>query len=997
MKRNSFFFSLLLSLNLTLVLGVDKVTPPGNFGGGLNIKNLCSEIGDDETCDSSNMVSDIYGASSKRNGSSRYVSQAISTNPVNFLARIYASTGATFGKVTVAASGSNLYYSTDNASWVIISSGFAPNQHFEYAMQNNRMIVTGDGLTDQIKSFNIFTGSMTHLLTLDTSTTTVLFRARHLLNSRNYLLAANIQDLSQGTTNYPSRVHFSLLLIPSSFTYTRYIDYQADDGEGIQYLGELNRKVHIFKETSIGELDWTAGLNLTTLGGDQTLKTVVRGFGCIAPRSAVNIGLGYIFLAKDGIRFWGGTDRTRLNVTDESRILSIKIEPIITRIIRNNTYRNSVGQYYAKRGWYVFSYEDPEKSPRGRNNSVLIYDILKDAWFPVKNWNIECFASMDGVGDNGELLYGDSTDGYVYYADGVNTPNDARRELSVHNMDKVEDWNRGTQDRDNVREGTASVKTVVPTILMYSSVSYMGVINAGEWPDKSKITKADKISFKVFASSPNNLKNISLQIEMNDVKGDFDTNFTSVTISSAALTPGNSTWTTIEVAISSFVVPSTWTDLATETLPFANTFTFYGIRFVSTGIGWCALSYDDLRIVGANESPLNAYRFTKQFNFGSSNEKSFKGVYLNTEQNADSSFYIDTYKDFGQFTKREAISGTFQKELYVAGYGGVNNVTKLNSVDFSILSSTVASSQTYFAIRPLVVDEKYIYAGDQYNHRILKVDKSSMGVIVSSFGSLGSGTTNFNGIYQMAVDENYLYVCDFFNQRVKIHNKKDLTFVKAYGQLGQNTTSFHNPTGVAVDDRNLYIGNDGNYQIMKLDKSSGGFIASTDLNLNTIGDTTLAVDEQYLFCAYNSISQTSIDFVDVVLEKRVKSSLELVNKTIIRTLNSVALSTYGIMGDISLSDDYVYVSFTDDQNANGGYYIQKRLKSDFSVIREYRGTGRHFAVSHIGLAYKPKRKTIYSETGGTGYFLQLRFSENGLDNSMKLYNQAYKLDEHEVR
>jgi hypothetical protein len=166
-------------------------------------------------------------------------------------------------------------------------------------------------------------------------------------------------------------------------------------------------------------------------------------------------------------------------------------------------------------------------------------------------------------------------------------------------------------------------------------------------------------------------------------------------------------------------------------------------------------------------------------------------------------------------------------------------------------------------------------------------------------------------------------------------------------------------------------------------------VTSTDLNLNTIGDLTLAVDDIHLFNSYNSIDPTSLENQQVILEKRYKSSLELVTKVIVYPKNAVAISSYSIMGDIGISDDYIYTSFTDDVNGNGSYYIQKRLKSDFSIVKEYRGSGRHFAVAHNGLSYRPKRRIIEQEIGGQGVYMQARFSENALDNNLKFLNQAF--------
>lgn len=1000
-KLLAFIFMFMVS-NL---LAKNETTPSANFGGGLNIKTIASEIDDAESPDMSNMINDLYGASFKRNGSKRSIDQAFSSNPVNSIFRFYQSTGTEFRKNLFVATGKNVVRSTSDAGprWLIVDTATVHNQHYSFTPFGNRIIWTGDGLVDPIRRYDVVTDSLTNLLT---DTTTVILRAKYSLSARNYLLLGNVVDvtLTNNTTSYPSRVYYSLLAAPTAYTVTRYIEVKTDDGEQIQGLSEMNGFVHFWKETSIHELDFTI-LDPGTIG-DQVLRHKVSGFGLLVPRTLVNTGDYYIFLAKDGIRVWDGGRRSRLTSTEESRVISTKIEPIINEIISNGVYGNCHAIYYPKRQWYVFAYEDVKKSPKGVANSVLIYDLVTGNWFPFNNWIAQSFGTMDGFGDKGELLYG-SNDGYVHLADVGTSANDSRKELVVDVMDSTAAgssvlWARGTQDITNVREGTASVRLgTLSSSVSISSITRMGILNFGEWYDKSRVTKDDKISFKVYVSSIQNIDKIRVDLEVNDAANDFDNNFTSVTLSSSALIAGNTAWTTIEIAISSFVILDTWTALDTETLPFANTLTFYGIRFVSTGVGDAFISVDDLRLAQATENPLNAYRYSKQWNFGSPDPKKFDRLILNTEVSADSEFFIDIFNNFGEFSNRANVRGDFSKELYVSGYNENENITKLNSVDFSVHDSTSTTNQSYFAARPLVVDKDHIFAGDQFNNRILKILKSSVtdNTFVSTYGALGSGTTNFNLIYQMAVDDRDLYVCDFANNRVKVHRKSNLEFVFQFGSLGQNTTSFHNPTGIAVDERYVYIGQDGNYRIQKLTKSTFGYVTSIELNLNTIGDITLSVDEKYLYNAYNSLSPSSIENQDVIFEKRNKSDLSLVNKITIRPsgVSSLSLSTYTLQGDLGISDDYIYISFTDDTNGNGNYYIQKRLKSDFSLVREYKSNRRHFAVSHNGLSYKPLRKTVESFLGIDGTYMQLRYWESGLDNNMKLFNQAFKLTPHESR
>lgn len=984
----AFLFLLLLAIPLQ----ADPIElPKFNFGGGLNVKTAPNQINDNQSPDMSNMINDQTGASIKRNGSKRYIDQAISSNPVNSLYRAYASTRTETRKALFATTWDSVYISTSESvqNWIRISSGLKHNQHYGFVTMNNKVIFTPQESTAVVRQYDFVSSSLSNLMSADTSNVQVW--GKYPLVSRNYFLLGNTADLTTSCTFYPSRVYYSILAQPSSMTALRFIDIRTDDGEEITAIWEQNGRVEIAKPSSITELDFTI-LNLTASGGDQVVTPIVQGFGVVAPRSLATDGILSIFGAQDGIRVWDGGRRTRLTPSDEARVISTNIEPIINELIRAGTYKSIVGKYYPKKRWYVMAYEDPKRFPRGKNNSILIYDFHTQEWFPFRNWNAESLATFDGASDNGELVFGDSVDGYVYYADLETAYNDARKEIVVDPLDSTTTWKRGVVNWSDVKEGTASIRLDLSASVSIASASYVDIINIGDWNDKSTISKDDKFSFKVYVASIQNVSSIRMDLEINDVtNGEFDANFTSFTISSGALLIGNTSWSTVEFKISSFPILSSWVDLVSEQFPFANTFTIYGIRFVVEGIGDAYVSFDDLRVVQKTENPLNAYRYTKQWDFGTSADKRFRQLVLNSEKSADSLFYIDVFSNFGELERRISFENTIAKELVVSGFGGSENISLLNSVDFSVIDSTVSQASSGFSIRPFTADQSFIYGGDQYNNRLIKINRSSMteNVFVSTYGALGSGTTNFNLIYQMSQDDNNLYICDLGNHRVKVHRKSNLEFVTAFGTLGTNTTSFHNPTGVAVDARNIFVANDGNYRISKLNKSTGGFVTSTLLNLNTIGDTTLAVDDMYLYDAYNLISPLSLEHQDVILEKRNKSDLKLVNKITIRPFGVVSISTYALMGDISISDDFIYISFTDDANRNGHYYIQKRLKSDFSLIKEYKSSRSQYAVSFNSFAYKPKWKDSFFDLKSEGQYIQLRYSDDQLDNTMKLFLQGF--------
>ena len=978
------------------------ISPPANFGLGENLKTIASEIDERETPSSNNMINTISGAAEKRDGSRFYIAQAYSTNPFTSLIRVYGSTSSVdVKKVLIATTRDRILTSTPgvNPVWLVVSSGNPHNTHWDFTTTQNKVLMVEDSLQADMMRYDIMTGSMTqHVINFDSSET-VKIRGKHILNVGDQILLANValistNTLSPGTTYYNSRMYYTPILFPSSFTYQRYLSFGEDDGEELTGISSY-KGVYLWKPSKVFKLTYTD----LRPAGDMEVQVIVNGFGLFAPRSLAFTGDFFILGDKGSIRLWDGAEKTRLEVEQESRVVSDKIQPIIDRCIQAGTWKDASAIWYPARRWYMLSVEDPALNPKGRQNLTMVLDLDTLSWFRFTNWDVASWTVWDSAGDNGELQYGSSSDGYVIFADDKISANDARRELPVNNFDRVADWAGGYPEVTTVAEGTASVRMTPTTSQKFSSVTYMAVINVGEWMDKRRIDKDDKLSFKVFPTSVANIISLRVDLEIEDVRDTFNLNFTSVTLSSGAFTSGATTWNTIEIDLSSFPILGDWVNLSSETLPFADTLTFFGIRFQSTGIAGFSMLFDDLRIVDDEERPLSAFRWTKQFNFGAASKKEFKEVYLNADLAPDSELFIDVFKDFGSFVDRRTISGDFSKEIFVAGYNGVPNLTKLDSISFRQVISTEAVDKSAFSIESMAVDEDFVYAGDQFNNRILKIDKSSFTLFVTTFGSIGASATNFNLISQLAVDRNFLYVADLDNHRVQVLNKSDLTFSKSFGQLGNSATSFHLPQGIAVDGDagNLYVANDGNYNILKLDSQTGDLKLSVDLDLDTFGEPSLAVDDKNLFVAYRSFSPNSLDSLELILEKRDKSSLEILDKTTVFPMNSVALSTYAFEGDISLSGRYIYMAFTDDANGNGKWYIQKRLKDDFSIVKEASFPRRISSIAVNELSFIPARKTINEVLGSEGRYLQLKYAEgDSLDNSFKLYNQAFKLVPEEV-
>src|SRR3990167_5230024 len=988
-------FSIFFLITPSISFSEIKPIGPFNFGGGLNLQSDKTLIADDQSPDMCDCVSNTDGSLDERYGTERYISQAISTYSVDGLYRFYASSGPSQKSGLIAISGNQIMVSTSdkNPVWVSHSSGIVPYQNWSFLTMNDKVIFTGDKLENEIYKFDIWTSSISDLIPQTASTEAVRPRAKYLVQKNNYLMLVNV---STRTVYYPSRVYYSLLNEISSFTASRYFDIRTNDGEELMGAGVMFDRVNFFKQSSIHELDFTV-LNLPSLGGDWILREIVNGFGLIAPRGIENTGLYYVIPSQDAIRIYDGGRRSRLSVSEESRVISNDIKPLIDKLIKTGKYKNSIGKYYKKRDWYLFAYEDADKFPRGRNNSLIAYDFRIQQWYPICGWNVASFCTFDKQNDIGDLYYGDSNDGYVYKADLEIRSDDARKEISVDPMESTTTWSgtRISMNRVEVKEGSGSVRMWINADVTQSSMTLIKVIPIGELYDKKKITKSDKLQFKYFATDESNVTSLRIDLEVNDDSGNaFDSNFTSITLQNDMLDASDNVWKTYEIALSSFVIRDDWVDFNSELMPFANTLTYYGLRFVVDGVDVSSVSIDDVRIIQNKGNPVNFYRFTKLFNFGSISKKTMGQVVLTMEKSADSSMSLDIYNDFGSNVNTKKIESEIPKEILVMGFISTASIGILDDYDFELKRSTEFNINDYLPFNG-VADKKYIFFEDRTNDRMVKLDRNNMGIIVSTYGSIGNGTTNYNTVHQQDLSEDgNIILVDIRNQRVKKHSQKDFSFKNMSGTLGVSNTSYHQPTGITCNDDDCVVADEGNYRWLKIGISTFGYMSQVSIDYNTIGDTSLEQDEELIYGAYNKTSEQSTDFQEIVLEARFRGDLSLVNRVIVRPLNDIGFSTYALRGDIALRGRYIYISFTDNAlGVNQTYYIQKRLKSDFSIVNEFTSTTRPIAsILGDAFAHRPIEKTEKQNLETSGQYLQLKYYDDGLDNKVKLINQTFLIE-----
>ena len=994
----------------TLLFGAQEFTPPITFGG-VDYLNIDSEIDDKRAKDSQNFVSDQKGSAEPRRGTQRYISQAISTNPASSLYHATVDRGTYTKTALFMTTWDKIYVSSDdvNPVWEELKSGLnTPNQKFTFVNNDGVIVMTGDALTDDIFQYNMISSSFSGLFdSVASSTDYPKLRAKHIIARDGYLLLGNIMDVSDGltggATHYGSRVQYSLFQNISSFTWSRYIDIKTDDGESITGMTDKGiddgSLINVYKPNSITNITYSV-LNLTIAGGDIAVDTVVVGFGCISPHALVNIGFYDIVPTKSGFVFYDGGRKNRVDVVQELKPISTLLGTLYERTIEEETYDESVCVYYPKKQRVLWSFNDPNYLPADKNNRTFVYNIGTGEWHPLKGWLVESFTTRES---DGQLFYGDAMDAYVYEADLKIKNDDARLEISVDAMESTSTWTiSAVADTTEKVEGEASIKmTNSVDSVWIASMTRVDLINFGEWNDGTLVDRSrDKLSFKLKVTSLAHITDLRVDLLYEPTISEWGTEYSSVSLSSANLSAqgvAEGGFMEVEIALSSFTLLDDWTNPAVQTIPFLNPLSVYGIRFVGNSISTCSFYIDDLRVVQKTVNPIEVYYICKQFSLQSVKTKDWRQIVLTREKASDSSFSIDVFTDFGYYANTIESEASIPKEVFVCGYKGEAGITRLDSTDLSVIDSTASGTANIFDYMNAVANEDYVIPFDKEGSRVLLLDRDDMSVILSSFGSLGSGTLNFNTVNQMCLvkRENVptLYLVDTFNDRIVelVIENDEFKFVQNYGSWGLGVPTSSLLAGITADQTHLWIADDGNQRISKY-TSDFELVSDERFDSNAIGECVLQNDGEFLYSAYNKVANEPY-FQDVVLEKRNKSDMSILQRVVVKPQDVVVNSTYTLSGDIAILGKYIFIGFTKDLATTGTYYIQKRLKDGFTIVDEYSTDNTQFSVFADGYPYLPNvqaEKINLESPNGT--YIQFKFYSNEIDNTFKLFNYSFAID-----
>lgn len=174
-----------------------------------------------------------------------------------------------------------------------------------------------------------------------------------------------------GSPTYKSRIYWCDLAAPEVWSATNYIDVAEDDGDYITQITSFGPGyLVVFKRFSIHVL-------MGKTENEFRLERVVKGIGCIAPRSVGHILGGLAFLSRDGVRLFVG---------DPNPVwLSQPIQPTLDSY---NVKRFNKAAALVYKHLYMLFVAD---SSSLANNKVLVLDTRHGqlgAWTIFDNWPV---------------------------------------------------------------------------------------------------------------------------------------------------------------------------------------------------------------------------------------------------------------------------------------------------------------------------------------------------------------------------------------------------------------------------------------------------------------------------------------------------------------------------------------------------------------------------------------------------------------------------------
>jgi len=188
-----------------------------------------------------------------------------------------------------------------------------------------------------------------------------------------------------------SRVRFSDILDPETWSVLNFIDFNPDDGDYITAMVRIGQDLVVSKQWSMALLTGNATTNYSVVWLDAEQ-------GVTGKRALCNTNKYFTYVAQDGIRF---TDFNTHAVASE------RLLPDWEKI--NKRRLNQAAMVY----WRNYLLVSLPRDNSLYNNTVWAYDMLRNAWSIINGWNVSNWLIFKQYGEE-VLLAADSTTGQIY-------------------------------------------------------------------------------------------------------------------------------------------------------------------------------------------------------------------------------------------------------------------------------------------------------------------------------------------------------------------------------------------------------------------------------------------------------------------------------------------------------------------------------------------------------------------------------------------------------
>jgi len=188
-----------------------------------------------------------------------------------------------------------------------------------------------------------------------------------------------------------SRVRFSDILDPETWSVLNFIDFNPDDGDYITAMVRIGQDLLVSKQWSMALLTGNATTNYSVVWLDAEQ-------GVTGKRALCNTNKYFTYVAQDGIRF---TDFNTHAVASE------RLLPDWEKI--NKRRLNQAAMVY----WRNYLLVSLPRDNSLYNNTVWAYDMLRNAWSIINGWNVSNWLIFKQYGEE-VLLAADSTTGQIY-------------------------------------------------------------------------------------------------------------------------------------------------------------------------------------------------------------------------------------------------------------------------------------------------------------------------------------------------------------------------------------------------------------------------------------------------------------------------------------------------------------------------------------------------------------------------------------------------------